>query len=72
MDELGHLHRTEPLLAEKGLEDIAWENADILSGAAESLAAVSEGLTWFEHLWILGAIAVLLSSFVMTYVVGSE
>ena len=55
----------------RGLGDIALENADIFLRAAESWAAVPDQ-AWFEQLWIFGAIAAVVSSFVMTYVDGSE
>ena len=72
MDERGHLHRNEWKLCERGLGGIALDDVDIALRAAESWAAVPEDQTWFEQLWIFGALAALLSSSVMTYVAWSE
>lgn len=72
MDELGHLRRNERQLDKRGLGDVALENADISLRSAESWVAVPEDQAWFEQLWIIGAIAALLSSSVMTYVAGNE
>ena len=72
MDERGHLRRNEWRLYEKGLGGIALYDVDITLRAAESWAAVPEDRTWFEQLWIFGALAALLSSSVMTYVARSE